>query len=200
MVVGITIATITVLLLGDKKGKGPTFIDPDSFRDVLPEAIQNPARLESAITIVDSMKRLVEEYDDFLRTSINMYLKRIPDFRETAPAIFAEVIRPVEQKRRATLLAYVGMRDELRQVGAPRSGLGCSVRRSPRNSTESAGTRIWRGPATFDRPSSTSPVNTLDLPAVRVRLGPPPGKRQMRGAAGGRAAFLRGWGGGAKGR
>ncbi len=102
MVVGITITTITILRRSGKKGKEATFIDPDSFRETLEGTIEGAARRESALVIVDSMKQLVEEYDDFLRESLDLYLTRIPDFDETP----AGILEQLERLRFAERLLY----------------------------------------------------------------------------------------------
>ena len=112
MVVGVTIATITILLMGGKSG--PSFVNPESIRKSL-KRVKDPERRERAFEIVDSMQGIVEEYDEELRASFGLYLKMVGDYSVEPHEILESVFGPIEERRLSGMHALIRLRTQLQE-------------------------------------------------------------------------------------
>jgi hypothetical protein len=113
MVVGITLATIAILR---SRRRGASFVDPDTFRKAVEKRIKDPERRLLALELVDSLSELAEEYDSAVLLSLGQYVQAIREDDVGFYEILAEVIRPLERQRHATLLAGVELRTKLRDL------------------------------------------------------------------------------------
>ena len=113
MVVGITLATIAYFMT---RSSSASFIDLDGLRKTLKKEVGDEGRRAAALELVDALNLIIDEYDRFLRTSLDRYLVLAQGFDTSASQVIDGSIRPVWEKRRTTLLSLIDLRSQLREL------------------------------------------------------------------------------------
>ena len=114
MVVGVTLATIA--LLRNRGGGSASFISPENLRKAIEKKVADPERAQRALSAVDAMVDLGQRYDDAVLEAMGDYLDLVADGGVGAEQIRVEALDPLEDTRRSILMAFVDLREQLRDA------------------------------------------------------------------------------------
>ena len=111
MVIGITIATISYLLLRNGEDK-PSVFSPGALRDSLKKEVGDKALRARCLEICDELQAKVGAYDELVIETLEEYLQGVEDYASSADEL-GQSLEPVAAAREATLLACLDARARL---------------------------------------------------------------------------------------
>jgi len=115
MVVGVTLATIYLLRTGGSKG-GASLLAPAGLAEAVEKEIDDPEQRAAALEVIASMSQLVDEWDQNLRITLDLYLQAVQQYDTDVTQMLEEVIGPMENKRSSVLQSQIGLREKLRKL------------------------------------------------------------------------------------
>jgi len=115
MVVGVTLATIYMLRSGGSKG-GVSLLAPAGLAEAVEKKIDDPEQRAAALEVIASMSQLVDEWDQYLRLSLGLYLQAVQKYDTGVTQVLEGVIGPMENKRSSVLRAQIELREQLRST------------------------------------------------------------------------------------
>ena len=114
MLVGITIATITYLVL-NKGGEIPSVFNPERLQSSIDEHVDDESTRERCTRICDGLKQTIETYDAAAASAVEGYLEDVQAFETSNVDLEAE-LAPLSELRSRTIHACIDAREELREL------------------------------------------------------------------------------------
>jgi hypothetical protein len=119
MVVGVTIATITYLVIGGSGSSGPSFSRPDDLWGPVNKHVGDPERRARALALVQEAGEKARATEAHISATVERYAELVREWETTAYALDTELFSPLDEQRREAVAELVRIRHELRELLTP---------------------------------------------------------------------------------